>query len=321
VAACIGLLAAGCGSAPAASPRTAPQDSASASSPPAASGSSIAPIGVPAPLTGSPVSVAVQRRPVVAVAVGSTPAPRGLDRADIVVEEVTSPVRYVALYQSRDADTVGPVTETRPVDGQLLAVGRPAVAYAGGRPGFVVQLRGSGAVDLGRASHPELYRRSGTAWYVSTAALFGAARGALPALPQLTFAEADDRLATRGVVAARDVTIAPPGSAPTRWTWVPAARAWRSDRGLQVSNVIVQEVGYKRIEPTKGSDATVPSARALGSGTCTVLSGESAVPCQWVRKGPRQLTNYLDAAGVPLRLAAGSSWLLLAPDGTRVIRR
>jgi hypothetical protein len=287
----------------------------------AAPGAPIAPIGVPAPLTGALVSAAVQSRPTVAVAVGSTPAPRGLDRADIVVEEVTSPVRYVALYQSRDADTVGPVTETHPVDGQLLAVGRPAVAYAGGRPGFVAQLRGSGAVDLGQASHPELYRRSGTAWYVSTAALFAAFRGGPAALPQLTFAETGDRLATRGVVAARDVTITPPGSAPTRWTWVPAARAWRSDRGVQVSNVIVQEVGYKQIEPTKGSHATVPSARALGSGSCTVLSGGSAVSCRWVRKGPRQLTNYLDAAGVPLRLAAGPSWILLAPDGTRVIRR
>jgi hypothetical protein len=40
-----------------------------------------------------------------------------------------------------------------------------------------------------------------------------------------------------------------------------------------------------------------------------------------VRKGPRQLTNYLDAAGTLLRLAAGSSWLLLAPAGTAVTRR
>lgn len=322
MAACLGLLAAACGSTPASAPRTAPQElGPAATTTAAAGGPSVAPVGVAAPLTGQPVTAAVQRRPVLAVAVSSAPAPRGLDRADIVIEEITSPVRYVALYQSRDADLVGPVAETRPVDGQLLAVGRPAVAYAGGRPGFVTQMRTSGAIDLGLPSHPELYRRSGAAAYVSTAALFGQARGALPAVPPLTFAEAGEKLAAGGVVPAAGATITLGGGGTRHWTWVPAALAWRSDSGLQVSNVIVQEVGYKRIEPTKGSDATVPSARVLGSGRCTVLSGPSLVPCQWVRKGLHQLTNYLDRSGVPLRLAVGPSWLVLAPPGSVVTRR
>ena len=323
MAACFGLLLAGCGSAPGATPRTAPQESTPATTTAPASGPSVLPVGVPAPLTGVPVSAAVQRRPVLAVAVGSSPAPRGLDRADIVVEEISSPVRYVALYQSRDADTVGPVTETRPVDAQLLAGGKPAIAYTGGPKGFVTQLRRAGVVDLGYPSQPAAYRASGSGLYVSTATLFGLARSAAPAAPRLTYAEAGEPFATKGAAKAAQVSVTTPGAAAQQWAYVPASQGWqRADLKIPVSNLVFQEVEYRRIEVQKGSGVVVPSARvAVGSGRSTVLSGPAAVAGQWVRKGLKQATNFLDPAGVPLRLAPGSTWVVLLPPGSKVAVR
>ena len=65
-----------------------------------------------APLTGLPVaSPADAARPAVALDVAG-PDPRGLSSADVVFEEITSPVRYIAVYQSRQAAGVGPITAT-----------------------------------------------------------------------------------------------------------------------------------------------------------------------------------------------------------------
>jgi hypothetical protein len=289
----------------------------------AAAGPSVAPVGVPAPLTGVEVSAAVQRRPVVAVAIGSSPAPRGLDRADIVVEEISSSPRYLALFQSRDSDTVGPVTQTRPVDAQLLAGGHPAIAYTGGPKGFVTQLHRAGVLDLGYPTQPAAYRTSGAGLYVSTATLFGLARSAAPASPRLTHAAEGEPFATKGAAKAARLSVTIPGAAPQQWSYLPASKSWqRADLAVPVTNLVFQEVEYRQIEVQKGSGVLVPSARvATGSGRSTVASGPVVVVGQWIRKGLKQVTNFLDAADVPLRLAPGSTWVVLLPRGSKVAVR
>ncbi len=324
VAACCGLVLAGCGSTPAPAPRTAPQASASATTTAAAPGTSVTPIGVSAPLTGVPVSASVQRRPVVAVAVGSSPTPRGLDRADIVIEEISSPARYLALFQSRDSDTVGPVVPTRPVDAQLLSgAGKAAIAHAGGPQGFLTQLEKAGAVDLSTAAQPSAYRESGSALYTATPTLFKIAGGATPAVPRLAFGTAGAPLTGKGVVKAARVSVTIPGATTQQWSYVPASKAWqRSDLRLPVTNLVFQTVEYRELEVQKGSGVLVPAAKvATGSGRSTVASGPAAVTGQWVRKGVKQVTNFLDGASVPVRLAPGSTWVVLLPPGSAVTVR
>jgi hypothetical protein len=280
------------------------------------------PAGTPAPLTGVPVDDTVARRPALAVTVGSEPAPKGLDRADVVIEEITTPVRYVALYQSRDATLVGPITQTRPVDAQLLPVLRPVVAYSGGPSGFVQQLQKAGVTDVGYLTHPSSYQASASGLYAATATLYGQADGAPAPPPLLTFATSGQSFATSGAVPAREVVVTMPDAPTQRWTYVPAARAWQRDgMGIRVSNLILQEVPYKQVELRHGKGVFVPSARVLGSGRSTVLSGPAAASGQWLRPGPKQVTNYLDAADVPLRLAPGPTWVLLVPPGSKVARR
>jgi hypothetical protein len=90
------------------------------------------------PLTGLPVSnPATVGRPLLAVKIDNSPEARpqaGLDRADLVVEEVVEGglVRFMAIFQSQDADRVGPVRSVRPVDGKLLTPTRGYFAYSGG---------------------------------------------------------------------------------------------------------------------------------------------------------------------------------------------
>jgi hypothetical protein len=321
-AACALVLAPGCAGGRTPAPTLAPTTPAVATASATAAPSSAAPAGTPAPLSGVPVSDAVARRPVLAVAVGSDPAPRGLDRADVIIEEITTPIRYLALYQSRDASVVGPITQTRPVDAQLLPVARPAVAYSGGPSGFVQQLQRSGVMDLGYLTHPASYQDSASGLFAATATLYALTDGAASSPPLLTFAAPGQSFATKGAVPAREVVVTMPGAPTQKWTYVAAARAWqRDDPGIRVSNLILQEVPYKQVELRHGKGVFVASARALGSGRSTVLSGPAAVGGQWLRPGPRQVTNYLDAADVPVRLAPGSTWVVLVPPGSNVARR
>lgn len=312
---------AGCGSAPAATPRTAPLDTASATASVAAPVAPT-PTGTPAPLTGLPVSATVARRPTLAVDVSSTPAPRGLDTADIVFEEISSPVRFIALYQSRDAASVGPIAEARPVDSQLLAGGTPAVAYSGGPKGSVTQLQKAGVVDVGYQAQPSAYQADGGSVYASTAALFGLARGALPAGPQLTFSLAGEPLASKGATPAAALTLTLPGGAVQRWAYAPATKSWRrADLGVRVTNLILQEVPYRQLELQHGQGVFVPSAKVIGTGRSTVLSGAAVVRGTWIRKGAKQLTNFLDPGSAPVRLAPGASWVVLVPPGSTVAVR
>ena len=134
----------------------------------------VAPAAGPlAALTGLPVSAAVAQRPAVAVAVsGSDPV--GLASADVVFAEMASPARYLAVYQSSEANAVGPVSGTRPVDGQALSVLHPLIGYDGGTTSFLTVLHATKVIDASYAEHASLYSSGASGLTVSTSALAGA---------------------------------------------------------------------------------------------------------------------------------------------------
>ena len=153
-----GLALAACSQGPA-----NPVNPAAVSSPAAAStgpvqgkagqGSPARPI---APLTGLPAaSAADATRPAVALAVAGS-SPQGLRSADVVFEEITTPVRYIAVYQSQTAAGVGPITTTRPADGRMLSVLHPLFGYAGGSGAAVRILDKTKVTDLGGLRYPSL---------------------------------------------------------------------------------------------------------------------------------------------------------------------
>ena len=61
-----------------------------------------------APLTGLPATARSAGRAAVAVPLSSD-QPQGLAAADVVFEEMSSPLRYIAVFQSRDDSSAGPV--------------------------------------------------------------------------------------------------------------------------------------------------------------------------------------------------------------------
>ena len=281
--------------------------------------------GPVAPLTGLSVTAVAAQRPAVAVAVAG-PDPSGLGSADVVFEEMASPVRYLAVFQSEQASGVGPVTSTRPTDGQLLSVLHPLTGYDGGTSSFVSTLDATKIVDVGYAGHASLYAAGSGGLTVSTAALAaGQSDGPPPGL--LSYRPAGGSLASAQQTHPTSVRVEVPGQPAEQWSFDSRADRWVETAGgprVSVANLVVQIVSFKTVYLSHRYGLTAQSPVAVGKGAVTVFSGTAAggsggtaAAGTWSKPGVAAVTNYFDAATEPMNFAPGPTWIVLAPAGTR----
>lgn len=289
-----------------------------------------------APLTGLPVSQQVASRPAVALVIAGS-RPLGLAFADVVFEEITTPTRrYIAVFQSRQAGRIGPITSTRPTDGMALSVLHPLFGYDGGTTGFVQLLRQSKVIDFSSAGHHALYRNGAGGPTTSTEAFWAAARrgtSAPPALYQYRGGGPDGlrQLATVGVRRVSQVRVTMPGGGTQTWQFDAKTDRWNQAGGgprVAVSNLIIQIVKYKQVYLSRRYGITAGSARVIGTGHALVVTGIAGTSAtgraglaawgSWRKSGLATLTDYLDDQDLPMSLQPGPTWVILAPKGTEV---
>ncbi len=295
------------------------------------------------PLTGLPVTnPATVGRPLLAVKIDNSPEARpqaGLDRADVVAEEVVEGglVRFMAIFQSQDADRVGPVRSVRPVDGKLLTPTKGYFAYSGGNLTEKALIKQAPVTLVGVDELPAAYtrrrdRRAPHNLYSSTQGIYSrapAAGGAPPAL--FTYRAAGTPPGGSGVAPLARLQIAMGQITNATWAWDAGAKVFRrSTNGtphtvegggqLGFANVVVQFVAYQN-RPNGETDsvgAPVPEANVVGAGDAWILSGGMLVKGRWSKAGDGAITTYTDAAGAPIGLTPGPTWLMLAPIGAQV---
>ncbi len=285
-----------------------------------------------APLTGLPATSArAAGRPAVALPLSGGQL-QGLGSADVVFEEMTSPLRYIAVFQSHDDSSVGPVGQTRPTDAQVLSVLHPLTAYNGGTPSFVRVLDKTQVVDVGSVRYPSLYHPGAQGPTVSTNEVRGSARDSAP--PQLFTYQGsgvgeEAGFASIGAWRTSSLRMAAPGQATETWVFGARSHLWRLVSGgpaVRVANIVVQKVPYKTVFLSHKYGLTTTSARVIGAGGAIILSamgppGRSvgaAVKGTWSKPGIHQVTNYLDAGGGPVGFQRGTTWVILAPPGTKI---
>ncbi len=274
-----------------------------------------------APLTMLPApDAAAAARGTVAVAVDlydGGPAPVGVSAADIVFEDlpVAGRSRAVALLQSADA-RVGPVGQTEPVDGDLLELAHPVFAYSGGPGNFVRQLGGP-VVDVSALRRPDLYTGTGSSQQIDTAGARRVSAGTRPP-PLFSYRDAGAPAVSDGKPAAR-VSVVVPGHRARTWTWDPAARKWTdAERAVSATNVLLLTVDYKTV-PVGRTGQVIASAKVSGQGAAWVLGSGDATPGNWFHPGPLTAFNMTSTPGkLPIRLLAGSTWVVLLPAGATV---
>jgi hypothetical protein len=274
---------------------------------------------------------ATTRPAVVVVLDGSRPA--GLSDADVTYEEVTSPLRYLAVFQSHQAKVVGPVGGTRPVDGQELSVLRPLLGYDGGTASFIKVLDHTDVVDVGAQTHDSAYTGGSSGITTSTGALRDAGHSVTP--PALLAYRGPDTgnldLASTGEWRPSSVTVRLAGHGTQKWTFDAKRDLWQQTSGgppIEVANLIIQTVRYKEVFLSRKDGLTAPSARAFGRGSFEAFSGIAdsaahgagglAARGTWSKPGLPYVTAFVDAKGFPMNFQPGPTWVILAPRGTRV---
>ncbi len=290
-----------------------------------------------APLTGMPTSPTTAARPAVALAIAGG-QPTGLSNADVVFEEITTPMRtrYIAVFQSSAPTNAGPLTSTRPTDGMVLSVLHPLVGYDGGTTGFVALLRQSKVIDFGYGGHADLYRTSAAGVTASPTAFWAAGDkldGSPPALYQYRGSGPNGltQLATDGVHRISTVRISMPGAPTQVWHFDAKTDQWIQTAGgprVAVSNLIVQTVTYKTVFLSRRNGVTAASARTVGAGRVLVVTGTAdtaaagqgglAAKGTWHKPGSNALTTYLDEHDFPMALQPGPTWVILAPVASKV---
>lgn len=286
-----------------------------------------------APLTGLPASDrSVLDRPALIVKVDSTPKAfvlqQGIDRADmVVVEQVEGGMtRLAVVFQSKDA-TVGPVRSARTSD---LAIapnfGRPLFSCSGGNSGVMSQVaRSASLVDLciSTAGMTSVFERNkhGSSLYryfLPTAEVYGVGSGGTVPDPLFDFRSGSTPAAGETVTGARitykGVRVSYDWNG-TGWDRSQDGRAhYMAGGGARIApvNVIVVATPYKFSGYRDITGAPSPEAVLVGSGSAWFLSGGKAVPGTWTRSSGGRF-EFTDAAGSPVALTPGQTWLELAP--------
>ena len=293
------------------------------------------------PLTGqAPPGGSVPNRPALVIKMENSPESRpqtGLDTADIVYEEPVEGgiTRFAVVYQCRDAARVEPVRSARLADIDILAqFGKPLFGDAGGSPpteaalaaaakaGTLVRVGSFG--PSGGAYHRDPARHNDEhSLYTSTQELYSRpeAQGLPAPKPVFTYGPAPTAAGIPGAT----VHVKFSQYSDVVWKWDPASSTYKryygaavandaAGKAITTTNVVVQSVPVTMstfIEDPSGSHQPIPTL--TGKGPAFVCRGGTCVPGTWSRQSAAEVTKYLDAAGAPIPLAPGATWVDLAP--------
>jgi hypothetical protein len=292
-----------------------------------------------APLTGLPdTSGATTSRPSLAVKVDNAPEARpqsGLDVADIVYEEVVEGgvTRFIAILHSAAPPLAGPVRSVRPMDPDILSAYHGLFAYSGGIPAFVSLMRKAPVQDVNVDVATDAYswdkaRRAPYNTFISPEKLWPKAKGDNAKPPQAMF---DFRAAGEpfGDADAPHVSIRYSPRASATYDWDAGAGTWKRGQngtphmtasGVQIApqNLIVQFVTTRTLNYVDQSGSNVVESNVVGSGDAWILSGGRVTKGRWSKASETAPTKYTDAAGNPVKLTAGRTWVHFAPVGSAV---
>jgi hypothetical protein len=291
-----------------------------------------------APLTGLAADPALMLRPVLVVKIDNVAEAHpqsGINQADVVYEELVenSSTRLMALFQSTDAGPVGPVRSARPTDVLLFTpLRRPLFAWSGANAWVRDMIGNSNIVDVGNTpAVDQYYRESSRAaphnlfieGYLSMLASHQEDAGSPQSLfvyraPNEPLGANARPLGSVNIVWGRFG-----GNAPVDYSWDAGVGGWfRSQAGMphvdsdgvQVAppNVIIQFVDY---QPNGG----IPDGQLVGQGVAWVLTAGNIVEGTWTKPDAETPTQFLDAAGAPIKLTPGRTWVSLAPPDSATI--
>jgi hypothetical protein len=289
------------------------------------------------PLTGvRPPDGKVPQRPAIGIKIGNDPAARpqsGLPDADIVYEEMAEGgiTRYLAVFQCRQAPSLGPVRSVRWDDWHVLAsYNHPLLAYSGGIDQWeqvAAGLKWLYNADASFFPMANAYYRLSSRYapenlYTSTAALWKLD----PANHEPPPAQFQYRRSPAAAARpAASVTLAGLSeSENVTWTWSSRLGAWMRSQGgspdndasgqqLRAADVVIQMVRTEKEPYYESGDVFGVESITDGSGIAYLLRNGK------IEKGTWKTPRYGDTMelrlpnGDLMALAPGNTWVEMVP--------
>lgn len=298
---------------------------------------------VPAPLTGRPVTAAVAARHPIAVMIDDHSAARpqsGFNAASVVWQAPAEGgiARYMLVFQETIPGDVGPVRSARSYYISWASELRALYVHSGGSPQALAILRSKGNGQL--VYNADEFRWGGSFRRVSTRLA-----------PHNLYTTGKQLRALAVATGARDGPIEWP------WTFTPDAPMGRRPVGgrIQVSylaNTIRYD--YDRVSNTYGRAVTNEKAQVdgatkqrvapknvvvmlvrfgplndgsakhrleaqlIGSGPAWISSNGITVKGTWRKRSETGATRFYDAAGKPIALTVGQTFIQVMPYGSRM---
>lgn len=291
------------------------------------------------PLTGMPIVAGGPNptRPALMVKIDNAPPAwpqSGINNADVVYEEMVEGglTRYMAVFQSQNASKVGPIRSIRGTDVALTAQTTGLIAYSGGIPTFISEVRSTGVVDVGaNAASGVYYRDPGRPaphnLYSSTPSLYGAAgsRG-VGAHALFSFGSPGVAIPSALSSPAAAITLTISGSTVDTWTYQPSAQDWTkaingtavtdtTGTPINATNLIIEFVPYTNTGFVDPAGHPVPEAGLVGTGSAYFAFGGAFAAGTWSKSSNSAVPTYQYSAGEPLKLRPGRTWVIFAPIG------
>ena len=286
------------------------------------------------PLTGMPATDAAKAgRQAVAVKIDNNSAARpqaGIENADLIYEEFTEGItRFVVVFHSTDAPTVGPVRSVRPADPNIVRPLGGPLFFSGGSPAVLNVVQAAGVRQVTENDRETLRRRSGRRaphnLYTSTDAMFRKAGAGSSPPPLGPFLREGQNYSPAGVSPVANLTLAPAPGVRAAYQWDAGTRTWKRstdgrphmlEGGAQVAprNIVVQYTPYVGFP----ADRKVRYPEVVGTGDALIFVNGTQVKAKWTKSSPTAVTTYVDSAGAPIPLAAGQTWVHLQEPNSAV---
>jgi hypothetical protein len=284
----------------------------------------------PSTLTGLAVDPSVNQRPTTAVMIENSIEARpqsGLSQAGVVFEAIAEGgiTRFMAVYQDTAPDNVGPIRSARPYYVAWSQGFDAGYAHVGGSPDGLAAIKAWSVRDLDQFANGGSYHR------VSTRQAPHNVYTGIATLNQLETAKGYGSSSYTGFIR----KVAAPSAAPTakaidfslsgyyynpHFDYNPATNSYnRSEAGApqtdqnsgqQLSpNVVIALVTPLGQGVLDASGAYYSNYSVIGSGAAYVFQDGTVTPCQWNKASNASQITFTDAAGKPIGLNPGQTWL------------
>lgn len=297
----------------------------------------VPPKPIVSPLTGLPATAAVAAQPVFGVVIENSPEARpqsGLSQAGVVYEALAEGgiTRFLAIFQDQQPAKLGPVRSLRPyfID-WIQEYNNAPIAHAGGSSQALAEVPQLGVKSMNGLNFGSSFIRASDRFaphnlYTTSALLlalmqrlnFTTAPSFTPWLRKTDAPEAPPTHPTITITYSYDLFTA-------RYTFDAASDSYlrfldgtphidrNSGAQIKVKNVVAIYM------PTTYDSAGHALMTTVGSGKAIVFTDGGATVGTWKKDARLSRIEFLDAAGKPIPLNAGNTWIGVVPPTGSVV--